>query len=220
MGGAGKLDYCVKGVLYTLIWMKKGCKLLNNFVQILFFSETAIDPGKEDEEGTAAALKTALPIKVESNSNRESPNCPDSTTSPSPSLASLVSTAASVTTASSTPTCTTASTGSTASASHLIRPLVPGHLALLPTLYSAYPGAAAGSNASPAAPATAPGIFSYIAAGLMPPPPLVPLATAAQAANPAHPSSSSFSISNLTSEAPVKRPVAHLAAGNIPHHGP
>jgi len=94
-------------------------------------------------------------------------------------------------------------------------------LALLPSLYSAYAAGATPNSTQ----ATPPGIFSYIAAGLMPPvsgigggalghggvaiPGLPQLSHAHQ--NPVTPTSHPFHISSLTSTDSVKRPVAHLA---------
>ena len=73
-------------------------------------------------------------------------------------------------------------------------------LALLPTLYSAYPAAAA-AGAGP------PGIFSYIAAGLLPPPPTHPF----------HPLASEVTAARTSAAtAAVKRPIAHLATPGLP----
>ena len=96
-------------------------------------------------------------------------------------------------------------------------------LALLPTLYSAY--AAGAGTPGTTAQTTPPGIFSYIAAGLMPPTGLgggalggVGPGSMVPALPQLHPqttvppiTSHPFHISNLTSTDSVKRPVAHLA---------
>ena len=175
-------------------------KLLYNFSKLQFVGE--IDPGqeivkKESEEQPPSTSPVSL--MTSTTSNRESPSCPDSTTSPSPLMAM-----ASVSTASSLPSPTTPT-----------RPVLPtvggaaptspqvttAHaLALLPTLYSAYPAAAA-AGAGP------PGLFSYIAAGLLPPPPTHPF----------HPLASEVTAARTSAAtAAVKRPIAHLATPGLP----
>ena len=128
-------------------------------------------------------------------SNRESPSCPDSTTSPSP-LMTMAS--AAVTnrdhTNLSTPTTTAASLRSLQAHAGGPQVTTAHALALLPTLYSTYP------SGSP------PGIFSYIAAGLLPPPPTHPF----------HPLTSVTSEVARSTNASVKRPIAHLATSGLP----
>ena len=172
--------------------------LTTNF---LFIDLEPIDPGKED-------LKDIL--EENANNNRESPNCnPDSTTSPSPSALSSVTTACN----SSTPTMTSSGSGmgSTGTTPSVPQVTTAHALALLPTLYSAY-----AAGATPTSTVTPSGIFSYIAAGLMPPSgiggtSLSPGGVVPTLTQPRPPPSHPFHISNLTSTDSVKRPVAHLA---------
>ena len=154
-------------------------------VCFLYFLFTEIDPGQEiikkelseeqqqlppapllaHETLSSQSSATGAPVSLltSSTSNRESPSCPDSTTSPSPLMTSM---AAASTAPAGVPV--SLSTGIAAStpagvASNLKHAgggpqVTTAHaLALLPTLYSAYPAAAAAA-ATGSAP---PGLFSF-----------------------------------------------------------